>query len=243
MAKRRLKTLQEEVARLRPDLEDAAGEIAAGHVLVNGMPRTNAAMRVPAGASIVVRAPRTLRGLVKLRGALAAFEVDVRGRVALDAGASTGGFVQGLLEAGARRVYAVEVGYGQLLGSLRQDERVVSLERTNVAELGPELPPEPVEVVTLDLGFLALAIGVPQLNRVRLAPGADLVALVKPMPELGLGEPPTDPALIEEARVRAAAGISAAGWTVVGSAPSPITGSGGAVELFLHARRTSTAAG
>ena len=242
MAKRRLKSLQEEVARLRPDLDDVAGEIAAGHVLVNGMPRTNAAMQVPAGASVVVRAPRVLRGLVKLRGALEAFEVAVAGRVALDAGSSTGGFVQGLLEAGARRVYAVEVGYGQLLGSLRQDERVVSLERTNIADLGPGLPPEPIDVVTLDLGFLALAVGVPQLNRIRLVPGADLIALVKPMPELGLGEPPTDPAVIDEARERAAAGIEAAGWQIVASAPSPITGSGGAVELFLHARRGTTAA-
>jgi 23S rRNA (cytidine1920-2'-O)/16S rRNA (cytidine1409-2'-O)-methyltransferase len=247
VAKRRLKSLQEEVARLRPDLDDVEAEIAAGHVLVNGMPRTNAAMRVPAGSSVVVRAPRTLRGLVKLRGALDAFAVEVGGRVALDAGASTGGFVQGLLEAGARRVYAVEVGYGQLLGSLRQDERVVSLERTNIADLGPELPPEPIDVVTLDLGFLALAVGVPQLDRIRLAEGADLIALVKPMPELGLPAPPTDPALIDEARSRAADGIESAGWHVVASAPSPITGSGGAVELFLHARRsppaTSTAAG
>jgi 23S rRNA (cytidine1920-2'-O)/16S rRNA (cytidine1409-2'-O)-methyltransferase len=235
--KARLTPLRDEVARLRPDVEDVDEEIEAGRVLVNGMPRTNPATLVAPGTSVLVRAPKSLRGLTKLRGALAAFDVPVADRVALDAGASAGGFVQGLLEAGARKVYAVEVGYGQLLGSLRQDPRVVNLERTNIGALTPALIDAPVEVITLDLGFLALATGVPQLNALELATGADLIALVKPMGELALPSPPTDPETVAEAEAHATAGIEAAGWTIVASAPSPIRGSRGAVERFLHARR------
>ena len=235
---RKLRTLREEVARLRPDVDDIDGEIAAGHVLVGGMPRTNPTSQVVVGTSVVVRRPKVLRGLEKIRAALAAFDVSADGRVALDAGASAGGFVQGLLEAGARRVYAVDVGYGQLLGSLRQDPRVVNLERTNVGELDRSMIPDPVDVVTLDLGFLALATGVPQLNSIEFARGADLIALVKPMSELGLAAPPSHPTSLDAARRHAADGIEQASWRVVDGIRSPIQGSRGAIELFLHARRT-----
>jgi 23S rRNA (cytidine1920-2'-O)/16S rRNA (cytidine1409-2'-O)-methyltransferase len=235
--KTRLRTLREEVARLRPDLEDVDAEIAAGYVLVEGVPRTNPNTRVVVGSSVVVRRPKVLRGLQKIRSAFDAFDVRVEGRVALDAGASAGGFVQGLLEAGARRVYAVEVGYGQLLGSLRQDARVVNLERTNIGEIDRDLIPDPIDLVTLDLGFLALATGVPQLNAVEFAVDADMVALVKPMAELGLGAPPTDPAVLDAARDHAAEGIERAGWGVVAATRSPIPGSRGAIEFFLHGRR------
>jgi 23S rRNA (cytidine1920-2'-O)/16S rRNA (cytidine1409-2'-O)-methyltransferase len=233
----RFRALRDELRRARPDLDDPDGLIAAGGVVVDGVVRTNPDTRVRAGAAIVVRVPKTLRGLTKLRGALAAFGVDVAGRTALDSGASAGGFVQALLEAGARRVYAVEVGHGHLLGSLRQDPRVVNLERTNIADLDDRLVPDPIDVVSLDLGFLALAVGVPQLDRVGIAPGADLVALVKPMSELGLSAPPTDAATVRTACDQASAAIAAAGWTVAGAVESPIRGSGGAVEWFVHGRR------
>ncbi len=233
----RFRALRDELRRARPDVEDADALIAAGEVTADGVVHTNPAARVRAGATIVVRPPRTLRGLTKLRGALAAFAVTVEGRVALDAGASAGGFVQALLEAGARRVYAVEVGHGHLLGSLRQDHRVVNLERTNISDLGDRLVPDAVDVVSLDLGFLSLAVGVPQLDRLAIAPGADLVALVKPMSELGLSAPPTDAAIVRAACDRASAAIAAAGWEVAGAVESPIRGSGGAVEWFVHGRR------
>ena len=110
MPGRRLVPLKQALERLRPDLEDAQESIAAGQVLVNGMPRTNPDTLVGPDMSITVRKPAELRGLIKLRGALAEFDVRVEGRVALDAGAAAGGFVQALLEAGAARVYAVEVG-------------------------------------------------------------------------------------------------------------------------------------
>jgi 23S rRNA (cytidine1920-2'-O)/16S rRNA (cytidine1409-2'-O)-methyltransferase len=222
---------------VRPDLDDFDEAIAQGHVLVNGVPSTNPKTQVAPGTSVVVREPKVFRGLTKLRGALDAFEVDVTGRVALDAGASAGGFVQALLEAGARKVYAVEVGYGQLLGSLRQDPRVVNLERTNIGDLGAHNVPDAIELISLDLGFLALATGVPQLNRLELAPDADLVALVKPTAELGLPSPPQDEASIKDAVERAGAAVATAGWEVLNAVESPIRGSRGAIEWFLHGRR------
>jgi len=156
----------------------------------------------------------------------------VRGRVALDAGAAAGGFTKVLLEAGARRVYAVEAGH-ELLGSLRQDPRVVNLEGTNLGELDRRLVPDPVEVVTLDLSYLPLADAVPQLDRVQIAPGADLGALV-PQFELGLAESPADGPILRAALERALAGIGAANWRVVASIRSPVRGACGAI---IHARR------
>src|SRR5207302_2622448 len=157
---------------------------------VDGIVRTNPATLVRAGASISLREDVVLRGERKLEAALAAFALDVRGRVALDAGAAAGGFTRILLAAGARRVYAVDAGHGQLLGSLRQDPRVVNLEATNLGDLTRELVPDTIEVVTLDLSYLALADAVPQLEALRLDPQADAVALVKPQFELGLARPP-----------------------------------------------------
>jgi 23S rRNA (cytidine1920-2'-O)/16S rRNA (cytidine1409-2'-O)-methyltransferase len=175
-----------------------------------------------------------LRGEAKLEAALAAFRVRVEGRTALDAGAAAGGFTRVLLRRGARRVYAVDAGYGQLLGSLRQDPRVVNLERTNLGALDRRLVPEAVELVTLDLSYLALAEAVPQLGRLELASGADLVALVKPQFELHLSRPPADPRPALDAAAR---GIECAGWRVADVIDSPVQGTKGAVEFLLWARR------
>ena len=161
----------------------------------------------------------------------------MRDRVCLDLGAAAGGFTRVLLEAGALRVYAVDAGFGQLLGSLRQDPRVRNLEATNVAKLDTWLIPEPVEVVTIDVSYLALAAAVEQLDRIVIAPGADLVGLVKPMFELRMATAPTDAATVDTATERALVGIEAAGWQVVGTMPSPVLGGRGAVEALLHARR------
>lgn len=186
-----------------------------------------------------IATPAPLRGEAKLRAALTGFDVRVAGRVCLDLGAAAGGFTRVLLEAGASRVYAVDAGFGQLLGSLRQDARVVNLEATNVAALDRRLVPETIEVVTIDVSYLALAAAVAQLDRVTIAPGADLVGLVKPMFELRLATAPTDPMLVDAATERAAAGIVAAGWEIRGAMPSPVLGGRGAVEALVHARRSS----
>jgi 23S rRNA (cytidine1920-2'-O)/16S rRNA (cytidine1409-2'-O)-methyltransferase len=203
--RRRLRPLRQELARARPDIADPVAVIAAGHVLVDGRIVTNPASLVPVGASLRVRPPRTLRGEAKLGTALAAFGVQVRG-VAVDVGASAGGFTQALLAAGAARVYAVDTGHGQLLGSLRNDPRVVNLEGVN---LGAVAIVERVDVVSVDVSYLALADAVPQLERLPLARDAQLVALVKPMFELHAGGPPPSP----ERAVPLACAAIARTWT------------------------------
>jgi 23S rRNA (cytidine1920-2'-O)/16S rRNA (cytidine1409-2'-O)-methyltransferase len=164
------------------------------------------------------------------------FGIDVSGRVCLDLGAAAGGFTRVLLDAGALRVYAVDVGFGQLLGSLRQDPRVLNLEATNVSKLDTRLIPEPVEMISIDVSYLALAAAVAQLNRIDVAADADLVGLVKPMFELRMATAPTDPTVVDAATEQAALGIEAAGWRVIGVMPSPVLGGRGAVEGLLHAR-------
>jgi 23S rRNA (cytidine1920-2'-O)/16S rRNA (cytidine1409-2'-O)-methyltransferase len=177
---------------------------------------------------------KELHGREKLAFALDRFDVDVTDRVAFDCGAAAGGFTRALLGAGAARVHAVDAGFGQLLGSLRQDPRVVNLERTNLADARVD---EPIDVVTLDLSYLSIASALPQL-RVDLAPGADLLALVKPVFELQLAGLPDEPfGPLIDAIVAAGQGATAAGWTVVAAAGSPVRGHNGAVEGFLYARR------
>lgn len=226
-----------EIARRYPDAGDPAALVRAGQVQVDGSIVLNEASLVRQGASVVVRPLAPLRGEAKLRAALDAFPVEVAGRVALDAGAAAGGFTRVLLERGARRVYAVDVGHGQLLGSLRQDPRVVNLERTNLADAPARIAGALIELVTLDLSYVSLSVAVPQLDRLAIAGGADLVALVKPMFELRLPQPPTARDRLEAALGRAVAGIEAAGWPVLGSIESPVRGSREAVEFLVHARR------
>jgi 23S rRNA (cytidine1920-2'-O)/16S rRNA (cytidine1409-2'-O)-methyltransferase len=231
----RLRALSTRVREAYPEL-DPETVIRDGRVLVGGRVITNPASLVRGDATLALRANDALRGEAKLESALAAFAVDVRGKVALDLGAAAGGFTRVLLGAGAARVYAVDAGHGQLLGSLRQSPRVVNLERTNLADLTTALVPEPVAVVTADLSYVALARALPQLRgRIRLRADAVLVALVKPMFELGLREPPTEPSQLAEACARAAAGASDAGWQVQSVIESPVRGRHGSIEFFLQA--------
>ena len=241
MGKRR-RTVRRELEKhlriVRPDLDDPVATIMAGYVRVDGRVVTNPRSMVPRDAAIAVRGPVALRGEAKLRAALTTFGVVATDRIALDLGAAAGGFTRGLLEAGARRVYAVDAGNGQLLGSLRQDSRVVDLEATNLAQLDRDLVPDPIDVVTMDLSYLSIAAAVRQLGRVAFAPGVDLVALVKPMFELGLADAPLDDAALDAAFVHARVGVEAAGWCVVAQAESPVRGARGAREGWLHARLT-----
>ena len=130
-------------------------------MLVDGYPIHNPRSLVREGARIVLRVEAPLRGEVKLRAALGAFGVDVESRIALDLGAAAGGFTRVLLDSGASRVYAVDAGYGQLLGSLRQDPRVVVLERLNLGDLDPSHIPEAVDLITIDLSYLSLSQAFP----------------------------------------------------------------------------------
>jgi 23S rRNA (cytidine1920-2'-O)/16S rRNA (cytidine1409-2'-O)-methyltransferase len=228
----------DEVARTHPEIPSPAEAIEAGEVVVDGLVRTNPASLVRAGVQVALRAAAPLRGERKLQAALSAFNVAIAGRTALDVGAAAGGFTRVLLAAGARRVYAVDAGHGQLLGSLRRDPRVVNLESTNLGALDRALVPDVIDVVTIDVSYLSLRNAVPQLHRVALAPDADAVALVKPQFELRLGRRPTTPAELAEATRLAREAFDRCGWTVRMLILSPITGARGAVEFLLHARRT-----
>ena len=211
----RLRPLLQELARVRPDIPNPLDAIAASEVLVDGRFVTNPRSLVPVGASLVWRPGKPLRGEAKLGAALAAFGVEVRG-VAVDVGAAAGGFTRVLLRAGAARVYAVDAGHGQLVGSLRADPRVVNLEGVNLGELAID---EPVDVVTLDLSYLALADAVPQLERLTFARDAQLVALVKPMFELHAASPPEHP----ERAVPLACAALTDSWTPKACMRSPTT--------------------
>jgi 23S rRNA (cytidine1920-2'-O)/16S rRNA (cytidine1409-2'-O)-methyltransferase len=239
MARRRssLRRLEREVAKRFPDIPDPCAEIAAGRIAVDGRIAANPATWIRPEASVSRRVDTPLRGEAKLRAALAAFAVDAAGRIAVDCGAAAGGFTRVLLAAGVRRVYAVDAGYGQLRGFLRADPRVVVLERTNIAALDARRVPDEVELVTIDLSYLAIALAAPQLAGLRFAADAELLALVKPQYELGLEHPPRLRAEHRRAVTAAEDGLRAAGWTPLGSIRSPVPGSRGAVEHLVHARR------
>jgi 23S rRNA (cytidine1920-2'-O)/16S rRNA (cytidine1409-2'-O)-methyltransferase len=226
--------------------EHAVALIAEGRVDVGGRPAAKAATGVAAGTPLVVRsAPGerswVSRGAHKLLGALDALAVPVHGRRALDAGASTGGFTEVLLDRGAASVAAVDVGYGELAWALRTDDRVLVLERTNVRSLTPEQIGGPVDLVVADLSFISLRLVLPALAGCAL-PGADLLPMVKPQFEvgrerLGAGGVVRD----QESRADAVLGVarSAAdlGWGTAGAVASPLPGPAGNVEYFLRLRR------
>jgi 23S rRNA (cytidine1920-2'-O)/16S rRNA (cytidine1409-2'-O)-methyltransferase len=242
-ARPRLRRLVDELARSHPHLADPEARILAGEIAVDGIVRTSPRSLVRPGAAIALRPDVELRGERKLEAALAAFGVDVHGRVALDIGAAAGGFTRALLRAGARRVYAVDVGHGQLLGSLRLDPRVVNLERTNLGQLTRTLVPDAIDVVTIDLSYLSLAAAVPQLTRVELAKRADAIALVKPQFELGLSRPPQDGQRLGEAVSRAGRAFEQNGWRVAGVIESPVRGARGAIEFLVHASKAVRSSG
>jgi 23S rRNA (cytidine1920-2'-O)/16S rRNA (cytidine1409-2'-O)-methyltransferase len=184
------------------------------------------------------------RGGVKLAAALDAFGVDPAGRVCLDVGASTGGFTHVLLTRGAARVYAVDVGSGQLHASLRADARVVSLESTDARTLTAALIPEPASLIVCDVSFIGAlkALAIPLSFA---APNADLVALIKPQFEAGPNAG-RDGVLSEGVAREAGAGAIAAldgfeGFHVVASIESPIRGGDGNLELLVHAQRKTPA--
>ncbi len=227
------------VRKVRPDISNPVEAIDQGLLIIGGRVVQNIASMVPRDAPVVLRRKNRLRGERKLEAALDRFGVSVAGRTCLDLGASAGGFTRVLLQRGARRVFAVDVGYGQLRGDLRSDPRVVNLERTNLADVARVLPSDViVDVVTMDLSYLSIAKAVPQLESLPFAREADMIALVKPMFELGLAAPPIDEDELERALSKAVQGVRRGRiWRVIGTMPSPVRGSNGAREWLLHSRR------
>ena len=234
--------VRRELARSR---EQAADLIESRSVLVNGIPATKPATQVDAQTSIVLAGKRddfVSRGGHKLAGALEVFtDVVVEGKVCLDAGASTGGFTDVLLRQGAKKVIAVDVGYGQLAWELRQDERVVILDRTNIRHLTGDMVGEDVEIVVADLSFISLSLVLPALAAVS-KPSADFLLMVKPQFEvgrerLGAGGVVRDPALRRSAVIDVAQSAYDVGLGTMGIAASPHPGPAGNVEYFLWLRR------
>lgn len=225
-----------------PSREKAQAAIMAGMVKVGGLPATKAGQPIAEDAAIEVAGaahPYVSRGGLKLEKALDAFGVSPEGRVVLDAGASTGGFTDLLLKRGATRVYAVDVGYGQLAWELRQDPRVVVMERTNVRHLTPDKLDEAPGLIVADLSFISLAKVLPALSAL-LAPGGEAVTLVKPQFEAGreavkggvVRDPRVHRRVIEEVRNAAATH----GWALVGLTYSPVKGPEGNIEFLAHWR-------
>ncbi|OKH98539.1 16S/23S rRNA (cytidine-2'-O)-methyltransferase [Streptomyces sp. CB02923] len=248
VARRRLdaELVRRKLARSR---EHAGQLITAGRVTVGGTTATKSATQVETSAALVVREDDNdpdyvSRGGHKLAGALAAFEplgLKVAGRRALDAGASTGGFTDVLLRAGAGHVVAADVGYGQLAWSLQSDDRVTVKDRTNVREMTLEqVDGEPVDLVVGDLSFIPLGLVLPALVRCA-APDADLVLMVKPQFEvgkerLGSGGVVRSTELRAEAVRGVAERAAALGLGVAGVTASPLPGPSGNVEYFLWLR-------
>ncbi|MEO7556975.1 MAG: TlyA family RNA methyltransferase [Acidimicrobiales bacterium] len=228
--------------------ERAQADIAAGRVTVGGAPAERPARLVDPGDAIVVAGPGprfVSRGGEKLDHALAVFNIDVQGRRCVDAGASTGGFTDCLLQRGAASVIAVDVGYGQLHERVRADHRVVVRERVNVRNLDAGAIGGAVEVVVADLSFISLRTVADALLACA-APGADLVVLVKPQFEAGRAEAARGKGVIREpeVRLRVANAVATAfgdrGAAIMGVVASPITGADGNVELLLHMRKASS---
>ena len=228
---------------LAPSRERAQALILAGAVRVDGGRADRAAAPVAEDAQLVVEAgPRYVsRGGDKLAGALDALGLDVAGKVAIDVGSSTGGFTDALLQRGAARVHAVDVGKGQLDWGLRQDPRVVVHEGVNAREGVPV--EEPVDIVVADVSFISLRLALPP-SLGKLREGGDVVALVKPQFEAGR-DAVGKGGVVREPEARAAAVVAVAndlvsrGFGVVAITPSPIAGREGNREIFVHARRGS----
>lgn len=219
----------------------ARAHIMAGEVTVDSRRIDKAGTAVPRDAQIELKTPMPYvgRGGYKLAGALDLFGVPVQGRICADVGACTGGFTDVLLQRGAARVYAIDVGQGQLDWKLRQDERVVVMERTNARYL--ETLAEAVELVVVDVSFISLKLILPAARQ-WLAPAADVVALIKPQfeagPEsVGKGGVIRDPAVHRSVLADLLGWSVADGWSVMGLTPSSIQGADGNVEYLVWLRR------
>jgi len=225
--------------------ERAQRAIMAGEVRVGDRVFAKAAELVAVDAPISVSQPPQFasRGALKLEGALNFFSVDVQGKVALDIGASTGGFTDCLLQRGAAKVFAVDVGHGQLAWKLRNDPRVVVMEKLNARFLSREQIPQLVDLCVIDVSFISLTLILPRAFEL-ITPDGMVLALIKPQFELeredvGRGGIVREPELHQKAQQKIANFVEAANYRVVGVVPSTITGADGNQEFFICIRKPS----
>jgi 23S rRNA (cytidine1920-2'-O)/16S rRNA (cytidine1409-2'-O)-methyltransferase len=222
---------------------EGQGRILAGDVLVNDQPVTKAGSLVDTTAAVRFKSkslPYASRGGIKLDKALRDFKIDVTGKIALDVGASTGGFTDCLLAHGALQVYAVDVGYGQLDWKLRNDPRVLIFEKTNIRYFTVAQLPRPAELATVDVSFISLRLVLPPLKKL-LVPGSEVMALIKPQFEVGKGKVQSGGVVrSNEEHLRVIDEIKYAatefGYDVHGITESPLLGPAGNKEFFIHLR-------
>jgi 23S rRNA (cytidine1920-2'-O)/16S rRNA (cytidine1409-2'-O)-methyltransferase len=223
--------------------ERARALILTGQIWVNGKRIDKAGTQVNISSNIKLKAsdhPYVSRGGLKLEAALHQFNINVKNKVAMDVGASTGGFTDCLLQHGAKRVYAIDVGYGILDWQLRQDKRVVVIERQNIRYLPPERIPERIDIATIDVSFISLKKVVPKVKEFLKRRG-QVIALIKPQFEIGKGEVGKGGIVREESkRQKVIAEIEdffkTLGFEIEGIIPSPILGAKGNQEYLLYAK-------
>jgi 23S rRNA (cytidine1920-2'-O)/16S rRNA (cytidine1409-2'-O)-methyltransferase len=225
--------------------ERARALVMSGAVLVDGQPQTKPGTLLDPAREITLKQedhPYVSRGALKLVKGLDSFGIDPAGMTALDIGASTGGFTDVLLRRGAARVYAIDVGYGQLAWSLRQDPRVVVLERHNVRNMELELVPEPCDLAVIDVSFISLTLVLPRVKDLLRPPaGKPIIALVKPQFEVGREQVGKGGVVRDELARRGAVTkirdwATAHGFEAGDEVESPITGPAGNVEYLLQLR-------
>ncbi|MCX7981495.1 MAG: TlyA family RNA methyltransferase [Syntrophales bacterium] len=229
---------------LASDERAARALILSGNILVNGHPVDKIGKMVAKDAQIQLRGgerkhPYVSRGGVKLKSALDAFGIIVQGKIAIDIGASTGGFTDCLLQEGAKKVYAIDVGYGQLAWKLRRDPRVVPIERTNIRTFDPTtIIGDVPELAVIDVSFISLRLVIPAVKRI-LPPRGQIIALVKPQFEAPrewiekggiLKDPTAKEAILKEITIF----CQNEGIEVIKSIPSPLLGPAGNEEFFIY---------
>ncbi|RMG04248.1 MAG: TlyA family RNA methyltransferase [Nitrospirae bacterium] len=220
--------------------ERASALIMEGKVLVDGIPVKKSGMQVDVSAEIRLRGediPYVSRGGLKIDAALKHFRIDLEGKVALDVGASTGGFTDCMLQRGASKVYALDVGYGQIAWKLRNDPRVVVIERTNIRHMPEGTIPEKVDFVTIDVSFISILKVIPHLEGL-VKPGGMILSLIKPQFEAGKGEVDKGGVIRDaEKRKRIVSTVleklKESGYIVSEPFESPVAGQKGNVEYFV----------
>ncbi len=228
---------------LAPTKSKAHSLILAGDVFVEGKRVDKAGTLVPADSRIEIKGSGlkyVSRGGIKLEEAIREFDIKTEGKVALDVGASTGGFTDCLLQHGVRKVYALDVGYGQLDWRLRNDPRVVVMERFNARYLKPEDIGEPVDIAVVDLSFISLTLVIPPVLRVLKSPGGIIITLIKPQFEVGKGEVGKGGIVRDESKHRLVIDKVVnfsrdLGLDILGVIPSPILGADGNREFLMVA--------
>lgn len=230
---------------LYPSREQAQRAVMAGEVRIGEQVAEKPSVLInPDSFIATTESPRFVgRGGLKLEGALDFFEIDVRDQIAVDIGASTGGFTDCLLQRGARKVYAIDVGHGQLAWKIRKDQRVTVFEKTNARTITPSIIGEVANICVIDVSFISLTLILPNAFQLVSASGI-VLALIKPQFELeradvGRGGIVRDSSLHEKAKHRIASFIENSGNRVVGISPSPIAGTDGNQEFFICARKPS----